>query len=142
MNYFAQSQEPASLGEGEFRQSGTPIKWPQEKAAFAFPYETKQQIEFKWSQLVEAFYKKELSETRKLLIGRISTVCGGDPIILGTRITVANIIEKYMAGKQINDILNDYPHLNERHIKACLEYYEGNRKEIDSLIAEDQALEE
>ena len=143
MSYSIQQEtwsEPASLGDQEYRQS--PKENPLSGTVEVFPAESKPQIDTDWYKLIESYYKKQLIDTRKLLIGKISTVCGGDPIILGTRITVANVIEKYLAGKNSGDILKDYPHLNEIHIQACFEYYERNTKEIDALISEDQALVE
>lgn len=49
-------------------------------------------------------------------------VCGGKPTIRNMRFTVAQLLELLAAGMSHNEILNDYPYLNEEDIKACLLY--------------------
>lgn len=58
----------------------------------------------------------------------------GKPCIIGTRITVADILKWLSSGMSFTDILNDYPSLNENHIKAALSFA-ANREEITKLIA-------
>ena len=46
----------------------------------------------------------------------------GKPTIIGTRITVFDILY-WMANEiTINEIIEDFPELNENQIKACLSY--------------------
>ena len=80
---------------------------------------------------------------RRLLIGKHPSICGGDPIILGSRISVANIIEKIdRLGYDVEKILTDYPHLSKNHMEACLEYYADNKKEIDEILEEEKEINE
>ena len=51
-----------------------------------------------------------------------SEVRFGKPIIIGTRITVFDILNWLANGMTINEIIEDYPELNENQIKACLAY--------------------
>jgi uncharacterized protein (DUF433 family) len=44
------------------------------------------------------------------------------PIIIGTRITVFDVLNWLANGMTIENIIQDYPELNEIHIKACLSY--------------------
>lgn len=47
----------------------------------------------------------------------------GKPIIMGTRITVQNILELINDGLGFDQIIKDYyPNLKKEDIKACLQY--------------------
>jgi uncharacterized protein (DUF433 family) len=47
----------------------------------------------------------------------------GKPIIIGTRISVEDILNLTSEGMSVSEILLDFPELNEDQIKACLIYY-------------------
>lgn len=51
-----------------------------------------------------------------------STVMLGKPVIAGTRITVEHVLKLVAQGLTVKEILEDYPHLTEKDIKACLSY--------------------
>lgn len=51
-----------------------------------------------------------------------SEVRFGKPTIIGTRITVFDVLNWLANGMTINEIIEDYPELNENQIKACLAY--------------------
>ena len=51
-----------------------------------------------------------------------SDVRFGKPVIKGTRITVADILQMLGNGLTIKDIIEDFPLLNENQIYACLLY--------------------
>ena len=46
----------------------------------------------------------------------------GKPIIIGTRITVYDVLSWLAEGTSFEDIISDFPELNENQIKACLSY--------------------
>jgi len=46
----------------------------------------------------------------------------GKPTIIGTRITVYDVLNWLASGMSKSDILNDYSELNEEHINACLAF--------------------
>jgi uncharacterized protein (DUF433 family) len=46
----------------------------------------------------------------------------GGPIIIGTRISVYNVLSWLSEGMSISDIISDFPELNEEQIKTCLSY--------------------
>ena len=47
---------------------------------------------------------------------------GGRPTIAGTRITVERILDKLAAGRSIDDILVDYPHLRREQVLDAIAY--------------------
>lgn len=46
----------------------------------------------------------------------------GKPIIIGTRISVYDVLSWMAEGMTVNDIISDFPELNSDQIKACLSY--------------------
>ena len=51
-----------------------------------------------------------------------SEVCGGRPIVAGTRIRVSDILDGLAAGDGIDELLGDYPDLSRADINACFAY--------------------
>jgi len=51
-----------------------------------------------------------------------SEVRFGKPTIIGTRITVFDVLNWLANGMTTNEIIEDFPELDENHIKACLAY--------------------
>lgn len=49
-------------------------------------------------------------------------ICNGKPVIRGKRITVQTILEFLGAGEKIEEILRQYPSLEEEDIYACLQF--------------------
>lgn len=59
------------------------------------------------------------------IIDRITiddALCNGKPVIRGKRITVQTILEFLSAGERVEDILRQYPSLEEEDIRACLQF--------------------
>ena len=46
----------------------------------------------------------------------------GKPVIKGTRITVYDVLQWLASGLSHQQIINDFPQLNEQQILACLSY--------------------
>jgi len=46
----------------------------------------------------------------------------GKPCVVGTRITVNDVLGWLASGMTIEEILDDYPELTDTHIRACLAY--------------------
>jgi uncharacterized protein (DUF433 family) len=57
----------------------------------------------------------------------------GKPCIIGTRITVGDILQWLSEGIPISEILDDYPLLKEIHIKAALAFA-ARREEIVRVL--------
>ena len=65
------------------------------------------------------------STTVSFFDGRITIdpmVCNGKPTIRGKRITVQTILEFLSAGDSTEDILDQYPSLEQDDIRACLRF--------------------
>jgi uncharacterized protein (DUF433 family) len=68
------------------------------------------------------------------LMDRITTqpdVMGGKPTIHGLRVTVGTIIGLLAAGHSIEEVLEDYPYLEEADIRAALHYAARRVEEIE-----------
>ena len=69
------------------------------------------------------------------LISQTPDVCGGAPIIAGTRIRVSHIVYRYERERQSPDeIVQAYPHLTLAQVHAALAYYYSHREAIDEEI--------
>jgi uncharacterized protein (DUF433 family) len=67
---------------------------------------------------------------------RVEGVAGGQPVIAGTRISVAHLARLLKAGEQPADIIATYPHLSPAAVYDALSYYLDHRDEIDQLLEE------
>ena len=47
---------------------------------------------------------------------------GGKPCIRGMRVTVGMIVEALAAGRSVEDLLNDFPYLEDRDIREALAF--------------------
>ena len=66
-------------------------------------------------------------------------ICGGSPIIDGTRIRVIDIaIEYEMLGHSPDEIISAHPHLNLPQVHDALSFYYENRDELDQKAEHDQ----
>lgn len=63
-------------------------------------------------------------------------VCGGEPIIAGTRISVRLIVEWENAEKSVDEIVAMYPHLTHAQVYDALSYYYDHKDEVDQYIKE------
>lgn len=77
-------------------------------------------------------------------VTRKKGVCGGKPIIVGTRIKVSQIaIEYERLGWTPDQIIQAHPHLTLAHVHDALSYYYENAEEINADIrAGEQLVEE
>ena len=58
----------------------------------------------------------------------------GKPIIIGTRITVFDVLNWLANGMTINEIIEDFSGLNENQIKACLSYAADREHKIQIVF--------
>ncbi len=68
-------------------------------------------------------------------ITRIPGVCGGRPIVRGTRIPVQTIVGYYKLGVTVDEILAGLPHLTAAQVFDALSYYHDHQAEIEADIA-------
>lgn len=67
-------------------------------------------------------------------IVRTAGVAGGQPIIAGTRISVAFIAQLLQGGEQPADIIAAYPDLPPAAVYDAISYYLDHREEIDRFL--------
>lgn len=61
-------------------------------------------------------------------------VCGGRPVIEGTRFPVSSVVIQYRRGLTAEDILRDFPQLTPTQVYSALAYYFDCQQEIDAEI--------
>lgn len=49
-------------------------------------------------------------------------MCGGRPVIAGTRVRVTDILEMLAGGASAGEIVADFPYLSEEDVRAALAY--------------------
>ncbi|KAK0331532.1 hypothetical protein LTR94_028554 [Friedmanniomyces endolithicus] len=49
-------------------------------------------------------------------------ICGGRPIVAGTRLRVSDILEMLAGGASVGEIASDFPYLSEDDVRAALAY--------------------
>lgn len=77
--------------------------------------------------------------TNHPFIVRNKDICGGSPIIAGTRTRVIDIaIEYEILGHSPDEIISSHPYLNLPQVHDALSFYYENREEIDRKIERDQ----
>lgn len=67
-------------------------------------------------------------------IARDPAISGGEPVIKGTRISVAHIVALHGIGESPETIQIGLPHLSLAQIYDALSFYYDHREEIDALI--------
>lgn len=55
-------------------------------------------------------------------ITRNPSICGGEPVIKGTRVTVRTILASLAEGADMRDILSDFPSISEQDVKAVIAF--------------------
>ncbi len=51
-----------------------------------------------------------------------TNVCGGRPVVVGTRMRVSDILEMLANGADLEEIVNDFPYISSADVMACLAY--------------------
>lgn len=49
-------------------------------------------------------------------------VCGGRPIVSGTRMRVSDILDALASGDTVDELVADFPYITREDIDACLAY--------------------
>lgn len=67
--------------------------------------------------------------------------CGGQPVVVGTRIRVATILTCYRQGMRIEEIIQQYPHLKPSDVHDAIAYAYEHIDQIEAdIAADDEAL--
>jgi uncharacterized protein (DUF433 family) len=62
-------------------------------------------------------------------IVRDPRICGGEPIIKGTRVTVRTILASLAEGDTVQELLNDFPTLKEEDVRAVVAFAAASAEE-------------
>lgn len=62
-------------------------------------------------------------------IVRDANICGGEPVVKGTRVTVRTILASLAEGASIQDILVDFPTLTEDAVRAVIAFAAASAEE-------------
>ncbi len=62
-------------------------------------------------------------------IVRDPAVCGGDPIIRGTRVTVRTVLASLAEGLSVEEIVAEFPTLNEAGVRAVIAFAAASAEE-------------
>jgi uncharacterized protein (DUF433 family) len=62
-------------------------------------------------------------------------VCGGYPVVRGTRIPVRILVSVYRATCDLAEILARYPHLTVEQVQGALDYYAAHPARVDEDFA-------
>ncbi|MHA6770110.1 DUF433 domain-containing protein [Sphingobium ummariense] len=49
-------------------------------------------------------------------------VCGGRPIVAGTRMRVSDVLDALASSVSVDELLEDFPYLTREDVHACLAY--------------------
>ncbi|MBI3466594.1 MAG: DUF433 domain-containing protein [Planctomycetes bacterium] len=63
--------------------------------------------------------------------------CGGQPVVLGTRIRVATVLWCYRHGMSVEEIVQQYTSLRPADVHDALAYAYHHMEEIESALAND-----
>lgn len=62
-------------------------------------------------------------------IVRDQKICGGEPVVRGTRVTVRTVLASLAEGATIKEILDDFPTLTEESIRAIIAFAAASAEE-------------
>jgi uncharacterized protein (DUF433 family) len=55
-------------------------------------------------------------------IVRDPAVCGGEPVVKGSRVSIRTVLASLAEGMSVADILRDFPTLDERAVRAIIAF--------------------
>ena len=78
-----------------------------------------------------------MAKTEHVHITVVDGVCGGSPIVRGTRTTVANVAGYYRLGLSPEEIQRELPHLSLAQVFDALAFYFDHSRDVDQEIERD-----
>lgn len=70
-----------------------------------------------------------MKQTYQDRIIRDPQICGGEPVVRGTRVTIRTILASLAEGAWIDEILADFPTITEDDIKAVIAFAAASAEE-------------
>lgn len=68
-------------------------------------------------------------------IDRNPKICGGEPVVKGTRVTMRTILASLAEGARIDKIVEDFPTLTEEDVRAIIAFAASSAEEDLPLAA-------
>ena len=68
-------------------------------------------------------------------IVRNPRICGGEPVVRGTRVTVRTILASLAEGATVEEILHDFPTLKARDVRAVIAFAAASAEEDLPVLA-------
>ena len=62
-------------------------------------------------------------------IQRDPAICGGEPVIAGTRVTLRTVLASLAEGVQVQELMTHYPSLTEEDIRAAIAFAASSAKD-------------
>lgn len=62
-------------------------------------------------------------------IVRDPAICGGEPVVKGTRVTIRTVLASLAEGASNQDILEDFPTLKEEDVRAVIAFAAASAEE-------------
>ena len=62
-------------------------------------------------------------------IVRDPAICGGEPVVRGTRVTVRSVLASLAEGMSVAEIVNDFPTLDEDSVRAITAFAAASAEE-------------
>lgn len=62
-------------------------------------------------------------------ISRDPQICGGEPLIKGTRVTLRTILASLAEGASVQEIIEDFPTLKEEDVRAAIAFAAASAEE-------------
>lgn len=82
-----------------------------------------------------------LTGANHLYVERRAGVCGGEPVIVGTRFPVRAVVTNiYRLGMTPEEMVEAWPYLTLAHIHDALSFYHDHRSLIDRAIRENRKI--
>ena len=66
--------------------------------------------------------ERSLRVNRDDIIVRDPKICGGEPVIRDTRVTLRTVLASLADGDAVTDILRDFPTLTQRDVQAVIAF--------------------
>ena len=63
------------------------------------------------------------------LIIRDSSICGGEPVFRGTRVTLRTVLASLADGDSVEHILKSFPTLTQDHVRAAIAFAAASAQE-------------
>ncbi len=62
-------------------------------------------------------------------IVRDPAICGGEPVVKGTRVTVRTVLASLVEGTSVAEIVKDFPTLDEEAVRAVIAFAAASAEE-------------